>query len=183
MIVTDMTHAYFMRHGQTNYNLQGLCNADPSRDVHLTPLGQEQARQAALQLKSVPLELIIASPLPRTRETAAIVHQYHQCDIQYEAAIIDIRSGCEDRPVTEYQAAIARDPLHLRVNGGESVLEHKQRILTFLQGLREKEYRHILVVAHEETLRVIYAYFQHLSDEAMLELHFNNCEIIQFEMP
>lgn len=176
-------HAYFMRHGQTNYNLQGLCNADPARDVHLTSLGQEQAQQAATRLKSIPLDLIIASSLPRTRQTAAIMQQYHSCDIQYEDAIVDIRSGFEDRPVSEYQAAIARDPLHLRVNGGESLLEHKQRVIDFLQALVQKDHRHVLVVTHEETLRVIYAHFNRLSDEAMLTLHFDNCEILPFEIP
>ena len=90
---------YFMRHGQTNYNQQGLCNSDPARDVHLTPQGKAQAQQAAEQLKSVPLQLIIASPLPRTRQTATIMNQYHQCHIEYDDTIADIRSGFEDRPV------------------------------------------------------------------------------------
>ena len=172
---------YSMRHGQTNYNLQGLCNADPGRDVYLTDLGLEQAQRAARRLKSVPLELIIASPLPRTRQTAEIMNLYHRCDIRYEEAIADIRSGFEDRPVSEYQAAIAADPLHRSVNGGESLLEHKQRVVGFLHKLVQTDHQHVLVVAHEETLRVIYAHFNHLSDEAMLALNFDNCEILPFE--
>ncbi len=35
---------YFMRHGQTNYNVLGLCNDDPARPVHLTDLGIEQVQ-------------------------------------------------------------------------------------------------------------------------------------------
>ena len=174
---------YSMRHGQTNYNLQGLCNADPERDVHLTELGREQAQQAALRLKSVPLDLIVASPLPRTRHTAAIVQQYHRCEIQYEPALADIRSGFEDRPVREYQAAIAADPLRLSANGGESLLDYKLRVMAFLHKLLQTEHQCVLLVAHEETLRVIYAHFHRLNDEAMLPLHFDNCEILAFEHP
>ncbi len=35
---------YLARHGRTNYNDLGLCNADPTVDVHLTALGIEQAK-------------------------------------------------------------------------------------------------------------------------------------------
>ena len=33
---------WFMRHGQTNYNLSGLCNADPDVEVYLTDDGIKQ---------------------------------------------------------------------------------------------------------------------------------------------
>lgn len=54
--------------GRTNYNDLGLCNDDPSRDVHLTEVGieQEQAHSAALTLRHVAFERIVVSPLPRT---------------------------------------------------------------------------------------------------------------------
>jgi len=172
-----------MRHGQTNYNLLGLCNADPGRDVHLTPTGRQQAQQAAEQLRDKRLELILISELPRTRQTAMIVNQYHNVEIQVQAAINDIRSGFEDRPVVEYQAAIAADPLHSKFNNGESLLEHKQRIIGFLADLQQHAQDSILVVAHEETLRVICAYFNHLADEDMLTLHFKNCEVLTFKLP
>ena len=35
---------YFARHGQTNYDDLGICNADPSVDVYVTPVGEEQAK-------------------------------------------------------------------------------------------------------------------------------------------
>jgi len=174
---------FVMRHGQTNYNLQGLCNADPAQDVHLTDEGRQQAQRAAEDLHDQNLELILVSELPRTQQTAAIVNQYHQVEIRIEPAINDIRSGFEDRPVEDYQSAIAADRLHRKFNDGESLLEHKLRIVEFLAGLQHLPYDSILVVAHEETLRVITAYFKDLPDDTMLDLHFNNAEVLQFHLP
>ncbi len=66
-----------MRHGKTNYNILRLCNDDPKREVHLTEKGSTQAEDAANKLKNVPIVRIIVSELPRTRQTAEIVNQYH----------------------------------------------------------------------------------------------------------
>lgn len=171
---------WFMRHGQTNYNQLGLCNDDPEMDVFLTEQGIIQTRQAAEQLKDKPLKQILVSPLPRTKQTAEIINQYHNIPLIIKHEIIDIHSGFESRPVADYFAAIAPDRLHLKFNGGESLLEHKQRIVKFLQDLKQDKTAGTLVVAHEETLRVIKAYFESLTDEQMLELHFENCEIIKY---
>lgn len=173
---------FCLRHGQTNYNLQGLCNSDPTRDVHLSDMGIQQARQAAAQLREEPLDLILVSELPRTRQTAEIVNRFHAVPIQTHAAINDIRSGFEGRPVSEYQSAIASDPMHSKCNGGESLLEHKQRVLGFIPWLQAQDLDTVLVVAHEETLRVLAAWFQQLPDETMIGLHFNNCELLEFTL-
>ncbi|MEJ2141648.1 MAG: histidine phosphatase family protein [Gammaproteobacteria bacterium] len=171
---------WFMRHGQTDYNLLGLCNDDPAKEVLLTEQGLQQTRQAAEQLKDIPLQQILVSPLPRTRQTAEIVNQYHQVPIIKKDEIIDIHSGFESKPVSDYFAAIAPDRLHLKFNGGESLLEHKQRIVKFIDTLRQDKSQRTLVVAHEETLRVVKAYFESLTDEQMLDLHFENCEILEY---
>ena len=172
---------YCMRHGQTNYNLKRLCNDNPISDVHLTPAGRRQALEAAEGLGRVPLEKIIVSELPRTRETAEIVNRHHGVDIVTHPQINDIRSGFDGHPVRQYQRAIARDPLHARPDGGESLIDHKERVVSFIEWLRRQPYATVLVVAHEETLRVFYAHFLGLEDDQMLWLEFRNCEIISFE--
>lgn len=172
---------YCMRHGQTNYNIKRLCNDNPDADVHLTESGRRQARDAAVGLQRVPLEKIIVSQLPRTRETAEIINRHHGVDILTHPQINDIRSGFDGQPVRYYQRAIARDPLHARPEGGESLVEHKQRVVSFIDWLRRQPFGTVLVVAHEETLRVFYAHFLGLADDQMLWLEFRNCEIISFE--
>lgn len=171
-----------MRHGQTAYNLLGLCNDDPRDDVHLTELGISQAETAAEALKTTALEHIFVSELPRTHQTAEIVNRHHDVPITAHPDLNDIRSGFNNRPVAEYFAATGHDRLHLRVNGGESLLDYKARVLPFLDRLRGQPWQQVLVVAHEETLRVFAAYFRGLPDEALPGLVFGNCEILSFEL-
>ena len=173
---------YFMRHGYTNYNEHELCNDDPQIDVHLNAIGEQQAKQAAAEFREVVLDRIIVSPLPRTRQTAEFINQYHHVPIDTHPDIIDIRSGFEGRPVDEYFAAIAHDPLNARVNDGESQLDHKQRVLNFIQWLLKQPEENILVVAHEETLRVVIAYFEgNIPDEGLRDIPVRNCEYRHYQ--
>jgi broad specificity phosphatase PhoE len=172
---------YAMRHGQTTYNLLGLCNDDPRDEVPLTELGIRQAEEAAVTLKDAALERIFVSELPRTRQTAEIINRHHGVPIAAHPGLNDIRSGFNNRPVAEYFAATGHDRLHLRVNGGESLLDYQARVLAFLDWLRPQPWQEVLVVAHEETLRVLAARFRGLPDAALPGLAFGNCEILRFE--
>ncbi len=173
---------YCVRHGETNYNRLGLCNDDPARDVHLTATGIRQAEAVAEQLRPVPIERIVTSGLPRTRETADIINRYHQAPIEAHPALNDIRSGFESRPVADYFAATGSDRLNLRINGGESLLDYKARVVGFLEWLREQPESTVLVVAHEETLRVFMAWLEGLPDELMMNMCFANCEFLKFDI-
>ena len=62
-----------LRHGQSSYNLQHLCNDEPKRNVRLTELGVRQAQAAVSLLREGPPTAIYCSPLPRTVQTAEIV--------------------------------------------------------------------------------------------------------------
>lgn len=174
---------YVMRHGCTNYNELGLCNDEPCTDVHLNTIGKQQAQAAAEQLRDVILDRIIVSPLPRTRQTAEIVNQYHNAPIEAHPDITDIRSGFDGKAVAEYFAAIAHDPLKARVNEGESVLDHKRRVLGFIHWLQRQRQENILVVAHEETMRVFVAYFEgNVPDERLRDVNIGNCEYRRYKL-
>jgi probable phosphoglycerate mutase len=128
-------------------------------------------------MRNQTLDRIIVSPLPRTRQTADIINRYHGAPIEEHSAISDIRSGFDGKTVNEYFAAIAHDPLNARVNGGESLLDHKRRVLGFIDWLRQQPEANILVVAHEETLRVFIACFEgNIPDERLRDINVGNCE-------
>ena len=174
---------YIIRHGFTNYNERELCNDDPNVDVHLNEIGKQQAQQAAEALRDLTIDRIIVSPLPRTRQTAEIINQHHHAPIETHPDIIDIRSGFEGRPVDEYFAAIAHDPLNARINGGESQIDHKQRVVGFIHWLQGLPEDNILVVAHEETLRVFVAWFEgNVPDERLRDIAIRNCEYRHYEI-
>jgi broad specificity phosphatase PhoE len=171
-----------MRHGQTNYNLLGLCNDDPNDVVYLTQTGEQQAQQAAEQLARVSLAKIYVSELRRTHQTAEFVNRYHNAPVIVSHYLNDIKSGFNGKPVSEYFAATGHDRYHKTPPGGESVKEFQIRVLKFLDIIDTSVDENILVVTHEEALRVFYAYFNDLHHYDMMRLNFGNCEWRRFTL-
>ena len=173
---------YVLRHAQTNYNLLGLCNDDPDDDVHLTATGIKQAEAAAKHLAEVPLAQIYVSELKRTHQTAKAVNRFHNAPIITSPYLSDIKSGFNGKPVSEYFALTGHDRYNITPPGGESVKDFQTRVLKFLDELKHTEDQNILVVTHEEAMRVFYAYFNNLNPPEMLDLEFANCELIKFTL-
>ena len=167
---------YIARHGQTNFNILGLCNDNPSRHVYLTQTGIDQAEQLASQLLNVDLDVIFISQLPRTRQTARIVNHSHNVRIIECEELNDIHSGFDGEPVEKYFSAVGHDRFNIVPPGGESLEQFQHRINAFMDVLLTEAYDNVLIVAHEETLRVCAARFNNLSNQEMEELAFGNCE-------
>jgi len=64
---------YYLRHGQTDWNRDRLCQGD--LDIPLNATGEAQARAAAILLNNEPIASICVSPLQRARRTAEIVNE------------------------------------------------------------------------------------------------------------
>lgn len=62
---------YFLRHGETETNVQRLVAG--SIDTELTAIGRQQALEAAAVLANEPITAVYSSPLRRARDTAAPV--------------------------------------------------------------------------------------------------------------
>ncbi|MGD2118133.1 MAG: histidine phosphatase family protein [Chromatiales bacterium] len=169
-----------LRHGQSTYNLQSLCNDDPTQPVNLTEVGIQQAQRAANELAGKGINKIFSSPLPRALQTAGIINEVLDIPITVEPRLADIRSGFEGKPVKDYMAAIAADPLNSKINGGESILEQYQRVSGFLDEIYHAGLDNVLLVAHEETLRVFKAWSEGLQPEEVIGLPFENCRSYLF---
>ena len=64
---------YYVRHGETDWNLQGRMQGQTN--IPLNETGREQARQAAGLLVDLPIVAMVASPLDRAPETATIIQE------------------------------------------------------------------------------------------------------------
>lgn len=62
---------YFIRHGQTDYNLSG--EKVDHGDVSLNPVGLRQAKEVAPIIATLPVKSICFSPLKRARETKELI--------------------------------------------------------------------------------------------------------------
>lgn len=68
-----MKSLYFVRHGESEHNVNGLFAG--SSDTKLTKQGLQQARLAGKEAKKLGIDLIVASPLKRAHETAKAIAQ------------------------------------------------------------------------------------------------------------
>lgn len=156
---------YIVRHGETNYNVLGLHNADPAIRVVLTKKGIQDAKDVAQKLQSTKIDQIFVSELPRTQETANIINREHQAPITIDARLNDINAGFEGKSVHENHALrdAAPDSYNFRHEGHESPSDVHDRIANFLDSLRANptlQSQNILVV----TSKHCYRHFQSLID-------------------
>lgn len=67
---------YFVRHGQTEYNLNKIYSGQ--QDIPLNATGIDQAKQTALALKDIKFDLCFSSPLQRAKQTCREILKYHK---------------------------------------------------------------------------------------------------------
>lgn len=182
--IIEPMKVYVIRHGQTNYNLDSLCNSDPSKDVHLTEKGIQQAESAANKLKDKELDVIYISNLKRTLQTAEIINVHHGLEFVEDARIGDRKTGFESKPASEFFAAVdaSNDKVNAKFNDGESFAEERERVFGFLDELVSKNYRTVLLVTHAEIMTIIHGYFHNMDDIDMWNMEqFSNAEVIEID--
>jgi uncharacterized phosphatase len=97
-----MKQLYFVRHGSSVTNEQGLFSGHSQ--TPLTKTGLKQAQEAAAELKAARIELIISSPLARAKETAEIIASalhYSLTDIMFSDELIERDFGPLERTTYE----------------------------------------------------------------------------------
>lgn len=90
----EPTTIILLRHGVTQSTERKLFCGSGGADPGLTPTGVEQAQRAAGWLKRLGgVDAIVASPLQRTRETAAVVANELGLDVDLEAGLAEAAFG------------------------------------------------------------------------------------------
>lgn len=86
-----MTQLVLIRHGETDWNVEGRYQgqADPA----LNEKGLAQARQLAAELQSVGIEVLYTSPLLRAAQTAEIVAEHLEIPLHLEPRLMEIHQG------------------------------------------------------------------------------------------
>lgn len=173
-----------VRHAQTNYNILKLANSDPSVDVHLSDEGIRQANNLAELLKDVSYDIIFISELPRTRQTAEIINKYHNKDLITDARINDNKTGFESQPVVEWMAAIAdaSDKYEVKFGDGESLNEAAARASAFIDELRTKDYRAVLVSTHGFMTQAIFGHLENKSISESMDFNLTQGTYAEFDI-
>lgn len=169
---------YIVRHGQVNHNLYGIYNNE-NEDLNQT--GINQALELKEKIKDIDYDIIISSPLARTRHTASIIN------VKNSVILFD------DRLKERDPASLTGQPLsvtnrdeywnyntQIQYGTSENIQKFFKRIYDFLDELKTKEYESVLIVAHSGVSKAFSSYFEGIKDGMFLNRGLKNCEIKEY---
>jgi broad specificity phosphatase PhoE len=157
-----MTRLCLVRHGQTNWNLEGRYQGQS--DVPLNENGRAQARNLAEQLQGQPFLAIYTSSLLRAKETADIIAAAVHLPVTFEPRLAEINQGeWEGQLVDGIKTRYAElwqqhtiDPASVRPPGGETITEVAGRVYAALNDITHLHpIGLVLVVSHGLALATV----------------------------
>jgi broad specificity phosphatase PhoE len=158
----ETTRVFLVRHGATVLSAEDRFAG--STDVALSDEGREQARRLGERLGRERLAAFYASPMQRTRETAAILAQSHGLTPIPRDGLREIDHGrwegmrrceVEERFAREY-AEWEADPFTFAPQHGETGLAVMARSLPVLhEVVRHHTGAQVVVVSHKATIRLM----------------------------
>jgi broad specificity phosphatase PhoE len=85
---------WFLRHGETDWNAQGISQGNV--DIPLNATGLAQARSAAAKLRNRGIASIVASPLSRARVTAEITGEALGLPVAIDSNLREVAFGVQE---------------------------------------------------------------------------------------
>lgn len=159
---------YFVRHGETNSNLQ---KSVVSFSDELTENGRKQAQQIAGRIYAFPIDVIITSPHRRAKETAEIISK------KINKKIIDTVLLGERKWPSQFEGKLLIDPdvekyftISKEKNNSdptwhysdeENFQDVKKRAEDFIEYISTMTDSNILAVSHEYFIKLILASMMH----------------------
>ena len=162
---TDKTIFWLVRHGQTDWNLEGRYQGQA--DTPLNPTGMEEAERAARQLENRPFQEVYSSDLQRAKRTAEMIARSRNVPIHIDPRLREISLGewegqifnlIQERYPQEVEER-KQNPLTFRAPGGESVEEIWVRVKQAVKEIADKNSgKEVVLVSHGLVLATLLAY-------------------------
>ena len=173
---------YVIRHGRTHWNEKGLMQGRVN--IKLSETGKKEAKDIREKLKNISFDICISSPLKRTLETASIVTDNKYKIITDELLIERNLGEFEGKKYAEYEKLKFWDyKLNNDSYGVEPIKDILKRTSSFLNNLKEKDYKTVLIVSHAATIRAInYNIIGYDSNTNFLEFKPTHGEIYEYEI-
>ena len=156
------TRIFLIRHGATVLTDEDRFAGET--DVQLSDVGRQQARRLSARLAGEKIAAVYASDLGRTMETAHLLAEPHQLEVQPRPGLREISHGHWEKMTrkeveAKYPQEAAewdKDPFTFAPLGGESGLAVTARALpTLIDLVRAHIGENIMVVSHKATIRLL----------------------------
>ena len=173
---------YVLRHGQTSWNVDNIIQG--KQDIELNEVGIRQAYEAKEKVNMLNIDLIMCSPLKRTKKTAEIINQDKNLDIIYKKELIERDLGefegkncdIEEGDIYNYY----KNESKMKIEPVVDLCNRINELLTEIQNSYKNNT--ILLVTHSGTARAIEAYFYGIEKNGELPPeNLKNCEIREYE--
>lgn len=146
-----MTNVYFLRHGETDWNLEGRTQG--RTDIPLNHNGELQAKESGAALKDKKIDVIITSPLKRAKKTAEIVQEQLNVDLIEREAFIELSFGDAEGMTLAEKLERFPDRIYPNSEDGASI---ERRFLTGLAEIHDKYHnQNVVVVSHGAFINAI----------------------------
>lgn len=171
---------YIVRHGQVPHNALNQYNTN---DEDLTELGIKQAEELRDKIKNIKFDIVISSPLLRATHTEYILTNYDDSIITDERLRERSCGTLSGQPLEvtnreEYWNYYS----DVQYGINENIQDFFKRIYNFLDELKTKNYKSVLIVAHSGVSKAFSAYFEGIQDGKFLNRGLKNCEIKEYEI-
>jgi probable phosphoglycerate mutase len=177
------TTVLLVRHGQTTTT--GSILPGRAKGLHLAPVGQEQAARAAERIASIgDIAAVYASPLERTRETAAPIAKRVGLKVSVARGLIEADFGdwtgrklADLMKLPEWRK-VQSSPSTFRFPKGESFPEMQSRIVGAVDQLVAKHPgERIVVVSHADPIKALVAHASGIHLDLFQRIVISPCSI------
>jgi broad specificity phosphatase PhoE len=176
----NFTTIYIVRHGETEWNVQGLLQGQ--MDSPLTIAGKDQARLLGQELAHVQFDAVFSSDLERTKKTAEIIGLEKKLAVKTTEALRERAFGTFEGKkyavleeelkdlIAEYETLQDKEKLTFRFR--DDMETEEEVLIRFLRFLREIGVAYsgktVLLVTHGGTMRTLLV---HLGFGTYKQLH------------
>lgn len=187
---SDLCTIYFVRHGETDWNVQGKMQGHT--DVPLNATGEVQAHELREKFKDIKFDTVFSSDLQRAKKTAEIISLEHDLALQTTKALRERSYGeFEGRTKEEVQVIINNLLVKLADEEKRSAKlfpeqendeEVVSRVVTFLREIAiANSGKIILIVSHGGVVRELLEHFGYGGQNYTGNLKISNGAYIKFE--
>ncbi|MGB7337785.1 MAG: histidine phosphatase family protein [Phototrophicaceae bacterium] len=170
-----------IRPGETDWNKIGRWQGIVA--VPLNMHGIKQAQRLAKFVRNIGLDVIYSSDVRRARDTAAVLSEYANVPIHYDARLRERHLGLwqglsmnemRDWYKKQYDELMS-DPVNTPAPEGESRAQVAERVTASFNDILKTEYETIGIITHTTAIRVLLS--QLIPDSNPFEMQFRNISV------